>query len=472
MVFAANVFVFGFLPVFLAVYYLVPRAWRSGVIALFSYLFYGWWRPDFVLLLWLSTVVDFTAGRRIARGRERGEDPRAWLWLSVCVNLGLLGYFKYANWGIDTLDAMLLAYGAEPVEMARVILPVGISFYTFQTMSYTIDVYRGTARPVDRIVDFAAYVAMFPQLVAGPIVRYNSVAEQLREREHSATKFSHGALRFMIGFCKKVLIADSVAPLVDATFANPVPTFADAWLGTFAYTVQLYYDFSGYSDMAIGLGLMMGFVFPENFDHPYTARSITEFWRRWHISLSTWLRDYLYVPLGGNRKGPVRTYVNLMITMALGGIWHGANWTFVLWGLWHGALLAAERRFTRKQDGVRVAPRWPLPVTLLLVMLGWVVFRAPDVATALGFYRGMVGLNGLGLSDVVAWQVHGWAVLMLVVGLVLVWVAPAWRDFVGSRSEASRGRWANSYLVFVGLFVVAVSRLAAQSYTPFLYFQF
>jgi D-alanyl-lipoteichoic acid acyltransferase DltB (MBOAT superfamily) len=304
VVFSSNLFLFGFLPAFLALYYTIPVRGRAVLIAVASYLFYGWWRVDFVSLMWLSTVLDYACGHRIAAIRAGGRgNARRWLLVSVIGNLGLLAYFKYCNFGIDNLNVLLAGLGFEGVGWPRVVLPVGISFYTFQTMSYTIDVYRGDARPVRSFGDFMCYVALFPQLVAGPIVRYQDVADQLVERTHSLDKFGEGARRFMVGFCKKVLVADSVAHIADAAFALPHPNFADAWLGALAYTVQLYFDFSGYSDMAIGLGLMIGFRFVENFDQPYRSQSITEFWQRWHISLSTWLRDYLYVPLGGNRHG-------------------------------------------------------------------------------------------------------------------------------------------------------------------------
>ena len=467
MVFVSNIFLFFFLPLFLAVYYLTPVRFRSYVIALGSYLFYGWWRPDFVVLVLLSTVVDYLAGNAILRARERGDTGKPFLLLSLCTNLGLLAYFKYANFGVDTFNAMMVAAGSEPVAWASVILPVGISFYTFQTLSYTIDIYRGDAPPVRSFRDFMCYVALFPQLVAGPIVRYSTVAEQLHSRVHSWSKFHRGALRFMAGFCKKVLIADAVAPLVDAAFALPEPSMADAWTGALAYTVQLYFDFSGYSDMAIGLGLMMGFTFLENFNHPYISRSITEFWQRWHISLSTWLRDYLYVPLGGNRKGSTRTYVNLALVMLLGGLWHGANWTFLAWGAWHGGILAIERRFTFKKDGRRVATRLPISFVMLLVIIGWVMFRAPDVGAGFSFYGSMAGLHGLGLSEAFAWQVGALPMAFVAIGLALAWFAPWWHGRC-----AVDPRWKRLELVFVPLFLLAVTRLEAQSYTPFLYFQF
>jgi alginate O-acetyltransferase complex protein AlgI len=337
-------------------------------------------------------------------------------------------------------------------------------------MSYLIDVYRRDAKPAPTFWDFAAFIALFPQLVAGPILRYKDVVDQFREREHSFTKFSYGATRLMGGFCKKILIADTLAPVVEAVFALPQPTMADAWIGTIAYTLQLYFDFSAYSDMAVGLGAMLGFHFKENFDHPYISKSITEFWRRWHISLSTWLRDYLYVPLGGNRKGRARTYVNLAVTMLLGGLWHGANWTFVIWGAWHGAILALERRFGHDVNGR--PPRLGIPLTLVLVMLGWVMFRAPDVGTAWGFYSAMAGAHGLPISDGLRWQISGLQGWTLVLGCALAFAGPAWRAWLDRIVEDRRRRFENAALLYIPLFAVAVLRLSANSYTPFLYFQF
>ncbi|HRV82138.1 MAG TPA: MBOAT family O-acyltransferase, partial [Planctomycetota bacterium] len=303
MVFASGIFLYFFLPLFLGLYYTCPKRWRSTIIAVASYVFYGWWRPDFVLLMWLSTVVDYTAGQRITRLRERGERGKAWLYLSLVTNLGLLGYFKYFNFGVDTLNAIFAPFGGPSLHFATVVLPVGISFYTFQTLSYTIDVYRGSAAPVKSFQDFMCYVSLFPQLVAGPIVRYNTLADQLHDRSHTRSKFYRGMLAFQAGMVKKILVADILGELADAAFAGDGLTAGHSWLGALAYTFQIYFDFSGYSDMAIGLGLMIGFQFPVNFDQPYRSISITDFWRRWHISLSSFLRDYLYIPLGGNRKG-------------------------------------------------------------------------------------------------------------------------------------------------------------------------
>ena len=476
MVFSSNTFLFLFLPIFLLIYYLSSRKLRSLIIAISSYIFFGWWRLDYLALILLSTVLDYFCGNAIHKAKSEGKKGKSWLLISVISNLALLAYFKYFNFGIDSLNSLLMTVGIENLQVWKVILPIGISFYTFQTMSYTIDIFLKKAKPVDTFTDFMAYVALFPQLIAGPIVRYRSVAEQLRTRTHSLSKFSEGSMRFMVGFCKKVLIADAVAPIANMVFASPDPSAADAWLGALAYTIQLYFDFSGYSDMAIGLGLMLGFRFPENFNHPYISKSITEFWQRWHISLSEWLRDYLYIPLGGNRISPSRTYVNLMTVMLLGGLWHGANWTFVLWGAWHGTILAIERYFGARKLW-KAIPAWlAIPRTFILVMIGWVTFRASEEAAslqgALDVYKGMFGFNGIALSDSLSWQITGYQLTLLCIALVLVFVAPWWRSQLSKLPAKRSSALANIHLLILPLFVLAILRLSSQNFSPFLYFQF
>lgn len=461
MVFSSNIFLFAFLPLFLVCYYLTPWRAKSALILAFSWAFYAWWRPDFLGLLVGVTAVSYGFALAIGASADPLRRHRL-LSAGVALNLLALGYFKYANFGIESFNAALGAMGFKAVEFSHVLLPIGLSFYIFHAISYLVDIYRREAPPARNFVDFAAFIALFPHLVAGPVLRYHLLAEQFRSRVHSLERFSRGCVVFMVGFCKKVLIADSVAPLVEAAFSAPTPTLADAWLGAVAYTVQLFFDFSGYTDMAIGLALMIGFVFPENFNDPYVSKSITEFWKRWHMSLSNWLREYLYISLGGNRKGPLRTYINLFLTMLLGGLWHGANWTFVLWGAWHGGILMLER-YWEQRWGKSWLPAWlRVAKTMLLVIFGWVLFRASNLAGATRMFEGMLGLNGLGFSPSVGWQVTPDRLMVLVFGVALVYAMPWLKRQGGARLR---------YLL-LPLFLWAVATLSAQSFTPFLYFQF
>ncbi len=314
MIFTTHIFLFVFLPVFLGIYYLTPVRWRSFWILIASYTFYAWWRLDFLVLLVAITVFAYCAA--LILEKLQTQKIRFWvLFIAVLINLVTLAYFKYTNFGIESLNIILTLLGIQALSWTSVLLPIGLSFFIFHAISYLVDIYCKEARPAKNIIDFSAFVALYPHLIAGPVLRYHLLSEQFRTREHSWDRFSRGTIRFMAGFTKKILLADTVAPLADAVFQLSHPTLLDAWLGVFAYAIQIYFDFSGYSDMAIGLALMIGFEFPENFRHPYTSRSITEFWQRWHISLSSWLREYLYIPLGGNRFGKFRTHFNLFITM-------------------------------------------------------------------------------------------------------------------------------------------------------------
>ena len=461
MVFSSNLFLFVFLPLFLLCYYAMPMRGRSALILAFSYAFYAWWRPDFLGLLVAVTLVSYGFALAIEAARDEGRRKRL-ITAGVTLNLLALAYFKYANFGVDSFNAFIAGFGWQPLAFTHVLLPIGLSFYIFHAISYLVDIYRREAPPARNLIDFAAFIALFPHLVAGPVLRYHLLAAQFRRRAHTRERFARGCVIFMVGFCKKVLIADSVAPLVDAAFAAPAPTLADAWMGALAYTVQLFFDFSGYTDMAIGLALMIGFVFPENFNDPYTARSITDFWKRWHMSLSNWLREYLYVSLGGNRRGVLRTYVNLFLTMLLGGLWHGANWTFVLWGAWHGGILVLERYWLQRHGKPLLSGWLAVARTMLLVMIGWVLFRAVDVAAAGRMFVGMLGLNGAGFSAPVQWQVTPDRLGMLALGIALVYAMPWLRRHQGGPLR---------YLL-IPLFLWAVATLSSQSFTPFLYFQF
>ncbi|MGH1374048.1 MAG: MBOAT family O-acyltransferase [Cellvibrionaceae bacterium] len=477
MIFSSNVFLFLFLPTFLAIYYCVAVRHRSLVILLGSYAFYAWWRLDFLLLFIAVTLWNYVIGLRIADSLNQTAIAKRWCTLGVVVNLSVLGYFKYANFGAEAVSLFMTEMGMDPWLMTHVILPIGISFYIFQAISYLIDVLRKDTPANRNLVDFSAFIALFPQLIAGPVLRYKDVAGQFIEREHSLDKFSQGVQRFMIGFIKKIVIADTLAPMVDAGFAIEDPSTADAALAILAYSAQLYFDFSGYADMAIGLGLMIGFRFVENFNHPYASQSITEFWRRWHISLSSWLRDYLYIPLGGNRSG--HNYRNLMLTMVLGGFWHGANWTFLIWGLWHGLILSAEKALGVDTSGKGFSlSKWLL--TLILVMLGWVVFRAETLASAITIYQALAGiftpLNSFQEGQFFLSQAYAIQVLNSQIAcLTLAWIIIVFRAFL-PRINASifQSSWTKPMVLcgVLPLFAFAVMKLSAQSYTAFLYFQF
>jgi alginate O-acetyltransferase complex protein AlgI len=457
MLFNSNTFLFLFLPLVLATYWsarsLDQRKW---ILVLSSYVFYGFWSARFAALMFATTSVDyFTAQRIAASSTPRGR--RFWLVVSLVCNLGVLGVFKYYDFVAGAANGAL---GLPLMPLLELALPIGISFYTFESMSYTIDVFRGHVQPLRRFIDYANFVTMFPRLVAGPIVRYRDLAAQLSRLPPSImTNLVEAIHLFTLGMVKKVFVADILAArLVDPVFAqSSMVTAVPAWLAALGYTVQLYMDFSGYCDMAVGLGLLLGLRLPRNFVLPYASANIAEFWRRWHISLSSWLRDYLYIPLGGNRCSKARMNANLLATMVLGGLWHGANWTFLLWGAFHGVGLALYN------SGI-VRARWlprqaAVACTFMFVVVGWVTFRAPNLEIAAGIYRGMLGLNGLGistLSENVATQV------LLVAGLAVAFTVDT--PDVKPRLQ----RWYAAALA--GAFLACLTRLTEPS--PFLYFQF
>ncbi len=484
MVFSSYLFLFYFLPVALLLYYLTPRAGKHLMLALVSYAFYGWSNPAFVCLLLFSTVIDYCCGLVIAGispwsreaepllepGGMRSRKQRLALVLSIVTNLSLLGFFKYFNFATGSWDAMMAAFGqgSWTLDVAlKVTLPLGISFYTFQSMSYTIDVYRGHARPLKNITSFACYVSMFPQLVAGPIIRYAEVAEQLRTRSHTVTKFARGGAFLCIGLAKKVWLANPAGKIADVAFSADSRTVLDAWYGIVAYAFQIYFDFSAYSDMAIGIGLMLGFVYPKNFDSPYCAVSITDFWKRWHISLSSWLRDYLYIPLGGNRKGGMRTYGNLMTVMLLGGLWHGASWNFVVWGGLHGFFLMGERMWGRMSLYRSLPHALQVACTFLLLLITWVFFRAATLADAMQYLRCMVGIaeqsSGTLLVAGVIYQ--PFYISMMIVAAGVVWGGPQTWDWTRTLTPVK-------LVLCLLLFLLSVMLLTAQAYNPFIYFIF
>jgi alginate O-acetyltransferase complex protein AlgI len=478
MVFSSYLFLFYFLPVALLLYYAAPRRAKHLILTILSYIFYGWANPLFVPLLLASTAIDYIAGLVIARHpvhapdapARRARPARIALVASICSNVSLLGFFKYFNFAAENMDALAEWIGLPALRLDvafKVTLPLGISFYTFQSMSYTIDVYRGRAAAIRSVIDFACYVSMFPQLVAGPIIRFSEVADQFIWRTHTTTKFARGVAFVCVGLAKKVLLANPCGKIADLAFEAGSLGPVEAWYGVTAYAFQIYFDFSGYSDMAIGLGLMLGFVFPKNFDSPYRSQSITEFWRRWHISLSTWLRDYLYLPLGGNRKGKVRTYVNLFIVMLLGGLWHGAAWNFVIWGALHGALLG----FERLRGKAALYGRLPVPVrvgvTFTIVLITWVFFRAPNLPQAVRYLGDMLALGdpqeGAGLLAGMVYQPYYLGTFLL--AGAIVWSAPQTWDWTRTLALPKAA-------AILMLLVLSAVVLATQAYNPFIYFLF
>lgn len=405
------------------------------------------------------------------RARRAPAWRRYWMWLGVVLNLSVLGWYKYAGFFTSSVDAVAGALGlGSPLPVLEVALPLGISFFVFQGISYLVDVHRGTIAPTRSFVVFGAYKSLFPQLIAGPIVRYRDVADALDHRSVTDSMVFQGIVRFVIGFTKKVLLADTFAVTADAIFGLPPGELgtATAWLGAVAYTLQIYFDFSAYSDMAIGMALMMGFRFPENFDYPYTSRSIREFWRRWHMTLSRWFRDYVYIPLGGSRRGAARTYVNSLVVFALTGLWHGAAWTFVVWGLWHGLFIVLERALRLDDRRIPSVLRWT--GTMGVVLVGWVLFRAESFGTALHMLALMAGI-GSGDAPVLHPVGEYWSTplaLALVAGVVLSFPVYRWiRERLPSGPRVLAG-WA----VFSVLFALASAKVLAGAYSPFLYFRF
>ena len=464
MRFSSLPFLFGFLPITLAIYFAVPLRWRNLALLLTSLVFYGWGEPVYISIMVLSILIDYTHGLLVEKYRSRDKLARWFVAESVLLNLGLLGFFKYWDFFAENLSRLpgitLPALGLP--------LPIGISFFTFQTMSYTIDVYRRDAPAQRDIVAFGAYVTMFPQLVAGPIVRYREVAAELKERVNTTADFAAGAGRFTVGLAKKVLLANSIGALWDAELAAQsagMLTALGGWLGIAAYGFQIYFDFSGYSDMAIGMGRMLGFHFPENFARPYTAASVTEFWRRWHISLTTWFREYLYIPLGGSRRGTARTVRNIFIVWLCTGFWHGASWNFILWGLHFFLWLMLEKYLLK--DFLQRLPRWLRHAyTLLVVFAGWGIFAMEDLSVCGGYFRVCFGGGAL-WSAVDGYYLRTYAVL-----LVLLTVGSANTVKAVWERLPERAREALAPVLMLAGLVLCTAYLVDGSYNPFLYFRF
>jgi alginate O-acetyltransferase complex protein AlgI len=479
VLFTEPTFLFAFLPVLLAIYYLAPAGARNVLLVVASVIFYARDGGAFTWVILVSILVNTTAAIWVERLRGTRA---ATILLRAIVGLNLLSLvtFKYAGFLAENLNIALTAVGARPFAAPALLLPIGISFFTFHSISYIVDVHRRHAVAQKGPVGAALYLLFFPQLIAGPIIRYHDIAAQIAARVHTTAEFALGVRRFTIGLAKKLLIAGIVARPVDAIFAMPANelTAAHAWLAVLGYTLQIYFDFSGYSDMAIGLGHMFGFTFPENFRYPYVATSVQDFWKRWHISLSTWFRDYLYIPLGGNRRAPARVYLNLTTVFFLCGLWHGAAWTFVIWGLLHGVFLVIER------GGLgAVLARMPRPVgwayTLMVVMVGWVFFRADTTSGALAMLQAMAGMAAADpTSFAVGWYLTPELLLAVAAGIVgSAPVVPALTRRFTVSDGSSTGRmstpWATSVAIVTTILLVAsLTQVALGSFTPFIYFRF
>ncbi len=481
MVFSSLVFLFYFLPITLAAYYLAPARLRNAVALAASLFFYAWGAPQVALLLPFSCLADYKIGCRIVRPYAPPRARRGWLILGVALNLGLLAWFKYANFAVAQINALLAALGARPMAWASIELPIGISFFTFQKITYLMDLNRGTARPARNFLDYLLYVSLFPQLIAGPIARYHDVAAQLERRDHTAERFLSGVMRFCVGLARKVLIANPLGEVAEFAFGLDPATLSTsmAAYGAVCYAFQIYFDFAGYSDMAIGLGRMLGLEYLENFRFPYLARSFTEFWRRWHISLSNFMRDYLYVPLGGNRVRPARTYLNLWIVFLLSGFWHGADWTFVVWGAFHGLFLSLDKLLQRTRWG-RMPAGFAVPLNFALVTVGWVFFRSETLPHAFGYLRALFGAGAAGASAATL-PAH-LANARTIAALAVAALASVMPGLVGPRLRAVFTRAVAfdagptgislCFAVCVVLLILSAGALAVSGFNPFIYYRF
>lgn len=473
MVFSSPVFLFAYLPLTLAVYYLMPLRWRNLALFLLSLVFYGWDKPIYIPVMLFSVTVSYLCGFPIGKYRDRDRHrARVWLVVSLVLNLSVLVFFKYTNFIIENLRLIPpLAGILHPLEWLE--LPIGISFYTFQIMSYSIDLYRGENETQRSYIAFGTYVALFPQLIAGPIVRYRDVDRQLLSRTHTVDRFASGVRRFAVGFGKKILLGDALAAVYAylSTAADFEFTVLSGWLMVATYTLHIYFDFSGYSDMAIGLGRMFGFEFPENFRYPYMASSITDFWRRWHITLSTWFREYVYIPLGGNRRGRARQYFNLAVVWLLTGLWHGASWNFVLWGLFYLILLVAEKAFLlRLLERNRLTRVLGHIGALLLVGIGWMIFDHTDLGEAFRIIGGLFGIGTAGFAAAtVSWQALRLLPLLVVsVAAATPYPTRLWNRLTGRRPALT----VLEPVLLVAVLALSVACAVRSDYSPFLYFNF
>jgi alginate O-acetyltransferase complex protein AlgI len=470
LVFANITFLVYVLPLFLLAYHLFPNKLKNGFILAFSIFFYSWGGPKFILAILATTFIDFFLVNAMHQAKQKSKKLQ-YLILSLCINLGLLFYFKYCNFFIDNFNSLL---GLD-INFAKVILPIGISFYTFESLTYVVDVYKGVHKPLKSFWQYQTYILLFPKLIAGPIVRYHDIADQITNREKNYTpeaKLS-GFLIFCFGLAKKVIIANTLGMQADAVFKLPIEQLdtAAAWVGAIAYTFQIYFDFSGYSDMAIGLCKIMGFRIPENFNNPYISTSITDFWRRWHITLGSWMKNYLYIPLGGNKVSNVKLYRNLFIVFLLSGLWHGASWNFVLWGAYHGLFLVMERLFLGKVFE-KLGKFISILITFMIVITGWVLFRNENLTYATSVIKQMYSFN---FTDG-KFAMNNDFIVMALIALFISWFAVtnktlAFQQSIYGEKFSNGGKWM-VVLTSVLLFYISLSYISALNFNPFIYFRF
>lgn len=468
MVFSSLFFCFIYLPLFLLLYYAVPKPAKNYVLLVFSLIFYAWGEPVYVLLMLGMTFSDYILGRLMDKFDSSPSKRKLFLVLSIAIDLSCLAFFKYAGFAVGTISSIFKTN----IPFMEIALPIGISFFTFQTMSYTIDLYRREVSVEKNYAEYLMYVSMFPQLIAGPIVRYKTVKQELHEREIKKSDIADGFIRFLYGLLKKILLANQLGTLFDDALSSQNPSLVFAWLGAIAFTLQLYLDFSAYSDMAIGLGKMLGFKFNENFNYPLSATSVTDFWRRWHISLSSWFRDYVYIPLGGNRCKIPRQIFNLAAVWFLTGLWHGASWNYVIWGMYYGILLCLEKFVYGKY--LEKAPKVIRHIYLcLIVVTGFTVFAIEDFSKLLPYLGSMFSTKGGFIGKDILFYLQNYALVLIVSIIVSAPVFPALKKKISSAGKKSQKIFGTIYaLVFVILFVIAVSYMVSDTYNPFLYFRF
>ena len=470
MVFSSPVFLFIFLPLVSLFYYLTPLRFRNLILLLSSFIFYAWGAPKIVLLLVFSCGIDYYLGRAIF-----GKKSLYKLWISILLNLSFLFYYKYANFFIYEFNSILSFFGLEGLSWTNILLPIGISFFTFQKISYLVDLYRGIAQPASNFLNYCLFVSLFPQLIAGPIVRYHEISKQIEKRKYSIEKFFLGSARFSIGLAKKILIADQMGAIADNIFGMRSSLLAPEyiWLGVLAYSFQIYFDFSGYSDMAIGLGKIFGFNIPENFNFPYLAKNFTDFWRRWHLSLSRWMKDYLYIPLGGNRKPRLRTYLNLWIVFLLSGVWHGASWNFIFWGAFHGLFLSIDKLFWQKISK-KIPEFINIAFTFFLVLISWIFFRADNLTEAVKFLSIMFDFSNWSEYPRKIFPldlIHNRGCFILLLAFIFSFTTLGKRIQEYLLKDNLKNRFIYGGVILLLLFLSILS-ISTADYSPFLYFRF